>query len=42
MRLAARSLGRLIAERGFTLLFGGGGLGLMGETARAVRDATRK
>ncbi len=35
---AARALGRLIAERGFSLLFGGGGLGLMGETARAVRD----
>ncbi|MDE1985175.1 MAG: TIGR00730 family Rossman fold protein [Alphaproteobacteria bacterium] len=36
--VAARTLGRLIAERGFSLVFGGGGLGLMGETARAVRD----
>ena len=35
--LAARTLGRLIAERGFSLVFGGGGPGLMGETARAVR-----
>ena len=35
---AARALGRLIAERGFSLVFGGGGLGLMGETARAARD----
>jgi hypothetical protein len=33
----ARTLGRLIAERGFSLVFGGGGPGLMGETARAVR-----
>jgi hypothetical protein len=36
--VAARTLGRLIAERGFSLVFGGGGPGLMGETARAVRD----
>jgi len=35
---AARTLGRLIAERGFSLVFGGGGPGLMGETARAARD----
>ena len=35
---AARTLGRLIAERGFSLVFGGGGPGLMGETARAVRE----
>lgn len=35
---AARTLGRLIAERGFAMIFGGGGLGLMGETARAARD----
>ena len=35
---AARALGRLIAERGFSLVFGGGGPGLMGETARAVRE----
>ncbi len=35
---AARTLGRLIAGRGFSMLYGGGGLGLMGETARAVRE----
>jgi uncharacterized protein (TIGR00730 family) len=35
---AARSLGQLIAKRGFSMIFGGGGLGLMGETARAARD----
>ena len=35
---AARTLGRLIAERGFSLVYGGGGVGLMGETARAARD----
>lgn len=35
---AARTLGRLLAERGFSMIFGGGGLGLMGETARAARD----
>jgi len=40
--VAARTFGQLIAEQGFTLLFGGGGLGLMGETARAVRDAHAK
>ncbi|HTQ14177.1 MAG TPA: TIGR00730 family Rossman fold protein [Rhizomicrobium sp.] len=36
---AARQTGRLIAERGFRLLFGGGDIGLMGETARAARAA---
>jgi uncharacterized protein (TIGR00730 family) len=36
--MAARTLGRLIAERGFSLVFGGGAPGLMGEIARAVRD----
>ncbi|HSM94577.1 MAG TPA: TIGR00730 family Rossman fold protein [Rhizomicrobium sp.] len=36
---AARETGRLIAAQGYTLVFGGGGLGLMGETARAVRDS---
>ena len=35
---AARTLGRLIAERGFSLVFGGGGPGLMGETARAASE----
>lgn len=34
---AARRLGTLVAEHGMSLLFGGGGVGLMGETARAVR-----
>jgi uncharacterized protein (TIGR00730 family) len=33
---AARSLGRFLAESGVGLVYGGGGLGLMGETARAV------
>jgi uncharacterized protein (TIGR00730 family) len=33
----ARRLGALIAAQGFSLVFGGGDLGLMGETARAVR-----
>jgi hypothetical protein len=35
---AAKRLGVLIAERGFSLVFGGGGPGLMGVVARAVRD----
>ena len=35
---AARDLGRIIAERGFGMVFGGGNIGLMGETARAARD----
>ncbi len=33
---AARSLGRLLAESGVGLVYGGGGLGLMGEIAQAV------
>jgi uncharacterized protein (TIGR00730 family) len=33
---AARTLGRMMAEDGIGLVYGGGGLGLMGETARAV------
>jgi uncharacterized protein (TIGR00730 family) len=33
---AARRLGRLMAEDGVGLVYGGGGLGLMGETARSV------
>lgn len=37
MRLA-RQLGETIASRGHGLVYGGGGLGLMGETARAARD----
>jgi hypothetical protein len=35
---AARELGKLIAAKGFGLVFGAGDIGLMGETARAVRD----
>lgn len=33
---AARTLGRLMAESGIGLVYGGGGLGLMGEVARTV------
>ncbi|HVZ92490.1 MAG TPA: TIGR00730 family Rossman fold protein [Rhizomicrobium sp.] len=36
---AARSLGRLIGENGFSLIFGGGYVGLMGEVAHAARMA---
>jgi len=36
---AARQLGRAIGEKGYTLVFGGGGVGLMGEVARAARSA---
>ncbi len=36
---AARRLGRLIGDGGHRLVFGGGGIGLMGEAARAARDA---
>jgi uncharacterized protein (TIGR00730 family) len=35
---AAKRLGRLIAKRGYSLVFGGGGPGLMGVVARAVRE----
>lgn len=35
---AARETGRLIASHGYDMVFGGGGVGLMGETARAARD----
>lgn len=35
---AARKLGTLIGTGGHRLVFGGGGIGLMGETARAARD----
>jgi len=35
--VAARRFGTLIAERGFSLLFGGGYIGLMGEVAHAAR-----
>jgi uncharacterized protein (TIGR00730 family) len=36
---AARRLGEAIGENGYTLVFGGGAVGLMGEVARAARDA---
>jgi cytokinin riboside 5'-monophosphate phosphoribohydrolase len=35
---AARRLGLLIAERGHSLVYGGGNVGLMGQVARAVHD----
>jgi len=35
----ARQLGQMLGENGFRLVFGGGGVGLMGEVARAARDA---
>jgi uncharacterized protein (TIGR00730 family) len=38
-REEARRLGSLIGTEGFNLVFGGGDVGLMGETARAARDA---
>lgn len=38
-REATRDLGRLIGERGHTLVFGGTDIGLMGVLARAVREA---
>lgn len=36
---AARALGAAIADAGLTLIYGGGGLGLMGEVARAAVEA---
>jgi uncharacterized protein (TIGR00730 family) len=36
---AARHLGRLIGERGHSLVFGGGNIGLMGALAAAVKGA---
>jgi uncharacterized protein (TIGR00730 family) len=36
---AARTLGRSLAEHGIGLVYGGGGMGLMGEVARATLDA---
>ncbi len=38
----ATHLGEQIAERGHGLVYGGGGLGLMGATARAARDGGAK
>ncbi|MDI9403928.1 MAG: TIGR00730 family Rossman fold protein [Limnohabitans sp.] len=37
--VAARAAGELLAQRGITLVYGGGGLGLMGEAARACKAA---
>jgi len=37
-REAARAIGAGIAKMGYSLVFGGGGLGLMGEVARAALD----
>ena len=39
---AARETGRLIAAHGYDMVFGGGGVGLMGETAEAARDGGAK
>jgi len=39
---AARETGRLIASHGYDMVFGGGGVGLMGETAKAARDGGAK
>jgi len=39
---AARALGSLIGARGFSLVFGGGNVGLMGEVARAVSHEGQK
>jgi uncharacterized protein (TIGR00730 family) len=39
---AARRFGTLMVEAGFDLVFGGGGVGLMGETALAVSKAGGK
>ena len=36
---AARSLGRLLASRGITLVYGGSNIGLMGLVSAAARDA---
>ena len=35
---AARDFGRILAENGVRLIFGGGAIGLMGALARSVRD----
>lgn len=40
--LLATELGKAIAARGHGLVYGGGGLGLMGATARAARDGGAK
>jgi len=38
-REAARAIGTGIAKMGYSLVFGGGGLGLMGDVAKAVLEA---
>jgi len=38
----ATELGHAIADKGHSLVYGGGGLGLMGATARAARDSGAK
>ena len=38
-RTAARDLGQVLAGAGLRLVYGGGGVGLMGEVARAVHSA---
>jgi uncharacterized protein (TIGR00730 family) len=37
--VAARAAGEILAQRGITLVYGGGALGLMGEAARATKAA---
>jgi uncharacterized protein (TIGR00730 family) len=39
---AARTLGRMLADAGIGLVYGGGRIGLMGEVARSVLDAGGK
>ena len=41
-RDAARAIGAGIAKMGYSLVFGGGGLGLMGEVAKAVLEGGRE
>ena len=41
-RDAARAIGTGIAKMGYSLVFGGGGLGLMGEVAKAVLEGGRE
>ncbi|MBW8880700.1 MAG: TIGR00730 family Rossman fold protein [Asticcacaulis sp.] len=41
-RQAALDLGQILAGAGLRLVYGGGGVGLMGETARAVHNAGGK
>ncbi len=41
-KTAANDFGQILAGAGVRLVYGGGGVGLMGETARAVHDAGGK